>query len=570
MRLSRLVWFFVVFTFLSSFLYSMEVKQIDNVITAWLEPAETEAGSFIDVYLNFRFPEGMHLIYQEDFFYFEIEEQPGMIVGELKIPEGQLKDDGFVHYYHEVTISRRVQLLRNYPSGPAELEIFAIYQLCYDETGACVMPEENEFNLDFEVLPSQSGGSHIWKYLIFALLGGLILNFTPCVLPVLSIRAFSLINESRNDKKKIMLSSFAYTAGIIFSFLVLAAVIIILKYSGELIGWGFQFQNTGFVVFLTSLLFVFSLSLFDVFIINLPGMQSAAKVSGKKGLTGSFLLGIFAVLLGTPCTAPLLGAALGFAFAQPPLLILLMFLLIGIGMSLPFILIAFWPGVVKKLPKPGEWMNVFKEVMAFLLLIWTVKMLEVLYYQVGGAGLINVIFFLLSLGFASWLMGRFIKPESSKLKKMVLYLVIIAIIVFSGFSSLRFSPRKAEDGTTVQAITKEGWLNFDPEVINELIAENKPVFIDFTAKWCTTCYTNERTVLFTNEIQDAFARKNVNLFIADFTSYDRTIAEWIQGYGRAGVPVYVFYLPGEPEPVLLPEMITRGMIMNILDQIEME
>ncbi len=236
-------------------------------------------------------------------------------------------------------------------------------------------------------------------------------------------------------------------------------------------------------------------------------------------------------------------------------------------MALPFILIAFKPRFVSKLPKPGEWMNVLKELMGFLLLFWAIKMLQVLYYQLGGSGLFSVVFFLLSLAVAFRIIGRYFRPEFSTFKKILALLIAILLVVMVGNNTLRFQEQTFEQESE-SGMVKGRWQTFSPERIHELQEAGIPVFIDFTAKWCTTCYTNEITVLYADDVQAAFERKGVELFIADFTSYDETIFSWIQSYGRVGVPVYVFYLPGIEEPVLLPEIITKRMVFDVLERID--
>jgi thiol:disulfide interchange protein DsbD len=546
-----------------SHLYSQQAK-----VGGIIDPPEISAGSTGKILITYAFPEGMHQILQEDYFYFDVEDITGFTFDELIYPPGEVEEDGFVHLYNQATLTRSVSVSPETEPGTYKLTVWAGYQLCYD-SGACMMPQEVEIELDLEVLPGEGlpAKEPILMYLFFALLGGVILNLTPCVLPVLSLRAFTLIRDSQADKKKITLNSLTYSLGILFSFLILALIIIVLKASGEYVGWGFQFQNPVFVLVMTSLIFVFSLSLFDVFVITAPDSKVASKMTSKRGLAGSFFMGVFAVLLGTPCTAPILGAALAFAFAQSPMIILTMFLLIGFGMALPFVLIAFKPTFVNKLPKPGEWMNILKVIMGFLLLFWAIKMLQVLYYQLGGEGLFNVIFFLLSLAIGFWIIGRFIRPEVKYYKKVLALIIAALIVVFTGIHTLSFDD-PGERGINDSDIIRGRWQEFSPQRINELREADIPLFIDFTAKWCTTCYTNEITVLYSDDIQAAFEEHGVELFVADFTRYDETIFEWIQSYGRVGVPVYVFYLPGREEPILLPEIITKRMIFEVLERIE--
>ncbi|HCX72293.1 MAG TPA: protein-disulfide reductase, partial [Candidatus Cloacimonas sp.] len=306
--------------------------------------ARVEDGKIL---VTYSIPEGYHQTLQEDYFYIDVEPYPGLQFSDTIYPEGHLDADGNTEYKGNTTLVKKFTVTGGFE--PGQITIYAGYQFCED-SGACLFPEEKEINLaiDETALPAAepkpaTSFPKTLQYLLMAFLGGIILNVMPCVLPVLSIKAMSLVKQSQQDRKHIFQGSMAYTLGILFSFIVLAAIIIILKTTGESVGWGFQFQSPGFVMALLIVIFVFALSLFDVFIIRAPGMQVATKASSKGGLTGSFLSGIFAVLLATPCTAPLLGAALGFAFSQPPLMILAIFLLIGLGLAFPFIIIGIWP-----------------------------------------------------------------------------------------------------------------------------------------------------------------------------------------------------------------------------------
>ena len=360
----------------------------------------------------------------------------------------------------------------------------------------------------------------------------------------------------------------AYTVGILFSFIILAAVIIILKMSGEMVGWGFQFQSAGFVTGLLIVIFVFALSLFGVFIINAPGMQVATKASSKSGLTGSFVSGIFAVLLATPCTAPLLGAALGFAISQPPLIILGIFIMIGFGLASPFILLGFWPKAIKIIPKPGNWMNIFEELMGFLLLLTALYLLRTLYFLIGGKNLINVLLYLIILGLASWIYGRFSRPEFSRRKQWIAIIIALFVAVGGGFLTLNYKAHDQTASSLANESIHAGWQKFSPELVKKYRTEKKPVFIDFSAEWCLTCKTNENTVLFTKDIQNAFHKRGVQLLAGDNTKKDKIIGEWLRRFNRAGVPLYIFYLPDEEKPIVLPELITKEMVMNVLRKLD--
>jgi len=548
-------------------------------------------------------PEKMHQSYfpgDEEYFYLKAE-ATGLSFGKTVYPAPQKKEEGDEWIYEsKVTLSLPFTVKSNAPSGKINIKSEMGYNICHD-TGSCEPPETVEGKLGLKIIipavaavetetetvdtvtavetqtetdtltttiPFEKKTGNIWKYLLMAFLGGVILNIMPCVLPVLSIKAMSIVKQAHENKSVIMKHSFAYTGGILFSFFVLAAVIVVMKLAGEAVGWGFQFQNTAFVMVLTSMIFVFALSLFDVFIISPPGMTAATKASGKSGFSGSFFSGIFAVLLATPCSAPMLGTALGFAFSQPPVLIVIFFLLIGLGLALPFILLGFNPKLMKVIPKPGEWMNIFKEVMGFLLLGTAVWLLHVVYQQNGGDYLLRVLIYLVFLGFATWLYGRFVRFDHSKFTQWMFTFLAVVIVAGSVWLFLPYSEVKALPNAENTSMEKgfEGWLNFSPELVDELVEKGEPVFVDFGAKWCMTCLSNEKTVITTNEMKEAFAAKKVNLIKGDYTRKNPVMHEFMKKFGRAGVPFYVLYNPGK-EPVLFPEIITIPMLKKALEQL---
>ncbi len=536
------------------------------------------------IVVNFKIPAGQHAVLQKDYLYIEPDSVKGIEFEPTQYPEGEKEGDLTV-YRGSFTLKRKFKLTPEYDDSIKSIKVYAGYQFCKD-SGMCFFPQEVELNLSFN--PDQvkeiskenqkepdktpvkkqavkNSLGNVLKFILMAFLGGLILNVMPCVLPVLSIKAMSLVKQSQYDKRKILLSSIAYTGGILVSFLVLAIVVIIIKISGEMVGWGFQFQNPTFVMILLSIIFVFALSLFNVFVITAPGMQASAKAQSKGGLIGSFFTGVFAVLLATPCTAPLLGAALGFAFSQPPLVILIMFIAVGLGLAFPFILLGFWPKAIKMIPKPGDWMNIFEELMGFLLFGTALFLLRTMYFLVGGDNLMNILWFLLILGVSTWAYGRFASPIATKLQKWLTIIIIIAVIYFSGSFLLRFDNNIQTTENSSKIDKASGWLKFSPDDLEKYRKEGKPVFIDFGAEWCMTCKTNETVVLYTKEIQDAFKKYGVVLMRGDNTRKSKLIGEWLKKFNRAGVPLYIFYVPGKEKPVVLPEVITKEMIKKMLE-----
>jgi len=383
----------------------------------------------------------------------------------------------------------------------------------------------------------------------------------PCVLPVLSIRALNLVKQSGNSRREIFTGSLFYTIGVLVSLLILAGVVIGLKLSGELVGWGFQFQNPGFVAFLIIVVFVFALSLFDVFVFQPPRMNGAIQRAGSKGYIGSFFNGIIAVLLATPCTAPLLGPALGFAFSQPPIVIVLTFSMVGIGFALPFLLIGLRPALINKLPKPGPWMNTFKELMGFVLFATAIYLMSILRYQITPAQLVQVLLFLLIIGFLLWIYGKTASPVISRKRKWIILGLIIILSVSAAGRLLDF-----EKGPNAQstATIREGWEQFSVEKLEKYQQADNPVLVVFSAKWCTVCKLNEQTVLHTERGDALFRSHDVKLLYGDYTNQDPVIEEWIRFYGRAGVPVYAYYHSGE-EYTLLPEVLTFQILENHLN-----
>ncbi|MBT7469758.1 MAG: hypothetical protein HN692_05045 [Candidatus Cloacimonetes bacterium] len=537
---------------MSVFLFAQNTNE---VVSAIINDSQIE--------VTFSIPEKMHINLQKDFFYVETDEIDGLNFEETIYPEGHKSADGLVQYNGNVLLIKKFSVGEN--AKIDNIKIYASYQMCL-ESGTCMFPEEVEIELPLgnQIPTEKSNTKQLIKFLLMAFVGGLILNIMPCVLPVLSIKAMSLVKQSQQDQKQILRSSFAYTAGIVVSFIVMATAIVILKMAGENVGWGFQFQNAGFVTGLLILIFVFALSLFDVFIIRAPGMQTATKASMKGGLTGSFLSGIFAVLLATPCTAPFLGAALGFAFSQSAIMIFAIFILIGLGLAFPFILLGIWPKAIKIIPKPGEWMNIFKEIMGFLLFLTAFYLIRSLSFLVNNSDFLNLLLYLIVLGMSAWIYGRFARPEFSKRKQWIATISAILLAVSLGFVLLDYAPADAHQ-TEDNAHYPRDWQKFSPELLAEYQNNGKSVFLDFGAEWCLTCKTNETSVLFTDKIESAFKKYDVQMLRGDNTKKNDIINEWLAKFDRAGVPLYVLFIDGKA-PIVFPEIITKEMILNKLKE----
>lgn len=402
----------------------------------------------------------------------------------------------------------------------------------------------------------------LWQALLFALLGGLILNIMPCVLPVLSLKALALVEEANASQRSIRSFIGAYVLGVLFSFWVLAGVVIAVKMSGQLVGWGFQFQEPGYVLVMVAVIFAFALSLFGVF--EIPGLTVGGGAGGgSAGLRGSFVHGMLTTALSTPCSAPLLGSALTFALAQSPAMIVLSFTLIGVGLALPVSILTLAPAARRFIPRPGPWMETFKHVVAFLLVGTAIWLLSVLTSQVSSGAMLGVYILLGLVAFAAWVLGRFTGPLASGRRKIAAVVVASGLIV-GGASNVSLEP--PPEGAEVQLATELiAWEPFAGEETMALAAEGHTLFIDFTAEWCATCKTMEATAIETEAVSQLMRENRIRPFKADLTRKNPELNRWVERFGRSAIPLYVIVPAGKPgAPVVLPEVITEGMLLDAL------
>ena len=406
----------------------------------------------------------------------------------------------------------------------------------------------------------------LWVALFYGFVGGLILNLMPCVLPVISLKIFGFIKQAGDSRRSIFLHGLAFATGIFVWFLGLAAVIIAMKSGGAEVTWAFQFQNPWFNVVIGSVVFVFALNLAGVFEFVLPGRASNAMESSgsTSGLAGSFFQGVFATLLATPCTAPFLGSALGFAFSQSTTVILAMFAAVASGMAIPYLILSASPGWLKFLPRPGVWMERLKQFMAFPLLATLVWILSILGGQRGTDGVIWFCAFLLCLAFACWLLGSFCGPLASRAKRTTVLLFVLATLGLGGWYFL--GKKFAQVG--LETMDRIAWVPFSKARVEEELAAGRSVFVDFTADWCITCKFNERTAIDTQAIRAILKEKNITPIKADWTNANPEITAALKSFGRVGVPLYVIYAASNPQaPVVLPELLTESLLADALKKI---
>ncbi len=400
----------------------------------------------------------------------------------------------------------------------------------------------------------------VWLALAFAFIGGLILNLMPCVFPVLGIKVMGFVQHAQNDRgvNKVMLKKqgFAFFAGVVISFWMLAGLLLALRAAGESIGWGFQLQSPVFVTLLAVLFLLMALNLSGVFEMGLK-LQSVAGNAEMRGtrstLVDAFLSGVLATIVATPCTAPFMGAALGFTLSQPAYVAMLVFTAIAIGMALPVTLLSLAPRWLAYLPKPGAWMQTFKQFMAFPLLATVAWLAWVLGSQTGNDGIAKLLFGLVLIALAAWLYGRW------QVAKPMLAVVAGALVAACGLALAWPSAEAARGSTTARS--GDAWVPYAKQTIADLRAEGKGVFVDFTATWCITCQLNKRVALNQPEVMKRFAEVNIVRMKADWTLQDPVITAALAEFGRNGVPLYVFY-PAKGEPIVLPEVLTTSVVLE--------
>ena len=534
----------------------MEQPEFLPVAEAYQLALEIEDDRSIRVYWQI---EDAYYLYQHRFA-FELEDASGSLELVADLPPAIERHDEYFGevkvYYHNADIS--LQLQRDINSTGT---LAVSSQGCAD-AGLCYPPQTQYFKVDFTegtispVEPSRSTSpksgaseapsgesSSLLYMMLLAFLGGAILNLMPCVFPILSLK---LLSFARSDDSDRHIHGWVYAGGVVFSFVVVAAILISLQQAGSALGWGFQLQSPAFVIVLAYLFVAMGLSLSGVIELGQGVMGVGSGLADRKGLSGSFFTGVLAVVVASPCTAPFMGTALGFALTQPPWVAMAIFIALGAGMAAPLLLLSYSAGARRSMPKPGPWMETLKQLLAFPLYATAIWLLWVAGRQTG----VNTM--ALALGGALLLaLGLWLWRYSGWRKGLGAACMVGAVAL--GIAA----PSEQSDATAAPA--------WSEQQLTDLRSTGRAVFVDVTADWCITCIANEQAVLLTDEVSAAFAEHDVAYMVADWTHYNANIGEYLQKHGRNGIPFYIMY-SADPtkEPVILPQLLTKSTVLEAI------
>lgn len=416
-----------------------------------------------------------------------------------------------------------------------------------------------------EIIEVKTQTVSLTKAMIFAFIGGLILNLMPCVFPILGLKVLSFMKHAGEGVWKARMHGLIFTLGVLASFLALASLLLVLRAGGELIGWGFQLQSPFFITFLCFLLIIIALNFLGVFEIG-TSLIALGNGSNHQGYFGTFSSGILATVLATPCSAPFMGTALGFALTQPPYYSLCIFTAVALGMSMPYLILSFSPALIRYLPRPGSWMETFKQAMAFPLIATVLWLLWVFGKQTDHDAVIKLLFGLLLASTAAWIYGRFATFNASTQRRRVAWITSSFFLLTA--IALGYSSARVKFLSPVDQMSTLAWEEYSQENFQKLRAEGKAIYIDFTAAWCLTCQANKKNVFSSSQVIETLKNKDVVLLHADWTKNDPIITKALQSYGRSGVPTNVIYpAKTNSSPILLPELLTPNIVLNALKKI---
>lgn len=400
--------------------------------------------------------------------------------------------------------------------------------------------------------------------ILAAFVGGIILNLMPCVFPVISLKALGILRHE-GDAKSARAEGLGFLLGVIFTMLVLAGILLALRAGGTAVGWGFQLQSPMVIAVLALIILGAALNLLGVFEVGLS-LQRAGEISvGSGAFVRSALTGALAIVVATPCSAPFMAGAVGYALVQPPLASLAIFLSLAIGFAAPFTLVSLFPAIAKRLPRPGAWMDILKRGLAFPMLGAFAWLVWVLTQQAGTTALLAMLICAVVVSFAAWLYGMAQRRRyiGQSYKALLAVTVVLFIAAVSPLPGVMYVQPSQPDLARVENITQVKW---SPQTVEEMRGHGKAIFVDFTASWCITCQVNERTSLSTAAVKQALVSTNTIYMVADSTKFNADIDDAMTAFGQGGLPLYVVYPADGSAPKVLPQVLTPTIVVNALNQ----
>ncbi len=501
-----------------------------------------------------------YYLYQHGFEHYWLNEAGEKQAITVELPEGIAQFDEYFGdttvYYHQVVLylplPQQKTVLQANSQGCADAGLcyppYSLYFAVDPQHKTIVAIDKPQRSVATKTSAPVESKASLWLMLLSALVGGFILNLMPCVFPVLGIKVLQLTQGYTPAQRR--WQGLVYLFGVVFSFVAVAALMLALRSAGSAIGWGFQLQNPWFIALLVYLFFILSLAMAGFVQLGQGFMGMGQSLTQSKSSWSSFFTGVLAVVVASPCTAPFMGAALGFAVAQSAWVALLVFAALGLGMAAPLAVLSFIPGWAKKMPKPGLWMERVKQFFAFPLVLTAVWLLWVLDNQVGSTAASGVLVGCVLLVFAFWCW------RGGRVAKIFAALALILVVLLIPFAA-------PANQSKAQSLS---FVSYSAKALADLRSQGTPVFVDLTADWCITCLANEKTVLHTDEIQQAFKQAGITYMVGDWTNYDEEITALIEQYQRSGIPLYLLYpADSRQAAIVLPQLLTKNIVLQAIE-----
>ncbi len=523
-------------------------------------PEQINAGQNFTITARFEIPKGLHIYPQKTDIgmptKIEVIVPEGITLKSLEFPPPNkftfmgMTSDGYSESFEAKLLFSTTSTLS---PNKKTIEIKASWLACSD---TCV-PEEKTQKLCISVLGKTNIPNSFFTYIIGAMLGGLILNVMPCVFPVISLKIMSFASVSNNSKSSIMTKSLIFSLGIILSFAILGIILAIIKYLGGSVGWGFQLQSPMFTKIMTIIFWLITLNFAGIweFGNSISSVASGINTNNSNKWISSFMSGALAVLVASPCVAPFMASAVGYALAGEASISesIAIITSVGIGMAIPYIVLAQFPSLLKKLPRPGRWLDILKKILSIPMFITVLWLAWVMNNQ--GSSITNIVIMLGIFFVVAIIWGKFANPMQNKKNRIIAVLICVLLSVMAIFVNVKFSEKKVESSWT-------------PQKVENLLAQGKNVFVDFTASWCFTCQYNKQ-IIFSEKTKALFKEKNIEILVADWTNKDNTITQELQKYKRAGVPLYLLYsAKDKSQPQILPTILTQSILLEAVDKIK--